>query len=180
MVVVSPTSRWDFVHKQTTSMVRQCAALATEQLALKMMSRCAKGTVETPRRRVRQKAGLNREILLAGFGMAHAMLGLLGPRAQTAIRAHACLPALRARHAARPQQRVGGAHRRAQHAGRAWDGRSGEIQASITATWQVQVFDPRNPRYNAMRLAVGEFISDVLLTNLRWHESRVIERFMWI
>ena len=61
MVVVSPTSRWDFVHKQTTSMVRQCAALATERLALKMMSRCAKGMVETPRRRVRQKAGLNRE-----------------------------------------------------------------------------------------------------------------------
>ena len=66
--------RRDFVHQQTTRMVQQCAVLATEQLAPKNMSRSARGTVETPGRRVRQKAGLNREILSAAFGMAHQML----------------------------------------------------------------------------------------------------------
>jgi putative transposase len=66
--------RRDFVHKETTKMVQQCAVLATEQLAPKNMSRSAKGTVQAPGRRVRQKAGLNREILSAGFGMAHQML----------------------------------------------------------------------------------------------------------
>ena len=55
-------------------MVRQCAVLATEQLRSQNMSRSAKGTVEAPGRRVRQKAGLNREMLSAGFGMAQQML----------------------------------------------------------------------------------------------------------
>ena len=32
------------------------------------------------------------------------------------------------------------------------------VHSSSSATWQVQVRDPRNPRYNAMRLAAGEFI----------------------
>ena len=66
--------RRDFVHKETTRMVRSCAVLATEQLAPKNMSRSAKGTVQAPGQRVRQKAGLNREILSAAFGMAHQML----------------------------------------------------------------------------------------------------------
>ncbi len=84
--------------------------------------------------------------------------GVLGDCAQDACRAHACVPALRACHATRPKQRVGGSHRRAQHAGHAWDGRGGETQTSAPATGQVQVCDPRNPRYNAMRFAAGEFI----------------------
>ncbi|MBW4048674.1 MAG: transposase, partial [Proteobacteria bacterium] len=66
--------RRDFVHKETTKLVQQCAVLATEQLTPKTMSRSARGTVDAPGRRVRQKAGLNREILSAGFGMAHQML----------------------------------------------------------------------------------------------------------
>ncbi len=83
-----------------------------------------------------------------------AVRGVLGNCAQDARRPPACLPALRACHAARPEQRVGGAHRR-EHA---WDGRGGETQTSAPATGQVKVCDPRNPRYNALRLAVGEFI----------------------
>jgi len=55
-------------------MVQQCAVLATEQLTPKNMSRSAKGTVEAPGRRARQKAGLNREILSAAFGLARQML----------------------------------------------------------------------------------------------------------
>ncbi|MGC9237900.1 MAG: RNA-guided endonuclease InsQ/TnpB family protein, partial [Thiomonas sp.] len=45
--------RRDFVHKETTKMVQQCAVLATEQLAPKNMSRSARGTVDAPGRRVR-------------------------------------------------------------------------------------------------------------------------------
>ncbi len=77
--------RRDFVHKETTKMVRQCAVLATEQLSPKTMSRSAKGTVEAPGRRVRQKAGLNREILSAGFGMAHQMLAYKAEEAGTRL-----------------------------------------------------------------------------------------------
>ncbi|WP_031408158.1 RNA-guided endonuclease TnpB family protein [Thiomonas sp. FB-Cd] len=77
--------RRDFVHKETTRMVRQCAVLATEQLAPKTMSRSAKGTVDAPGRRVRQKAGLNREILSAGFGVAHSMLAYKAEEAGTRL-----------------------------------------------------------------------------------------------
>ncbi len=77
--------RRDFVHKETTRMVRQCAVLATEQLTPKNMSRSAKGTVEAPGRRVRQKAGLNREILSAGLGMAHPMLAYKAEEAGTRL-----------------------------------------------------------------------------------------------
>lgn len=66
--------RQDFLHKETTRMARTCAVIATEELAPKNMSHSARGTVEAPGRRVRQKAGLNREILSAAFGMAHQML----------------------------------------------------------------------------------------------------------
>ncbi|WP_031406439.1 RNA-guided endonuclease TnpB family protein [Thiomonas sp. FB-Cd] len=77
--------RRDFVHKETTRMVRQCAILATEQLAPKTMSRSARGTVDAPGRRVRQKAGLNREILSAGFGMVHPMLAYKAEEAGTRL-----------------------------------------------------------------------------------------------
>lgn len=77
--------RRDFVHKETTRMVRSCAVLATEQLAPKNMSRSARGTVQGPGRRVRQKAGLNREILSAAFGMAHQMLAYKAEEAGTRL-----------------------------------------------------------------------------------------------
>lgn len=77
--------RRDFVHKETTRMVQRCAVLATEQLAPKNMSRSAKGTVEEPGRRVRQKAGLNREVLSASFGMAHQMLAYKAAEAGTRL-----------------------------------------------------------------------------------------------
>ncbi len=77
--------RRDFVHKETTKMVRQCAVLATEQLAPKNMSCSAKGTGQAPGHRVRQKAGLNREILSAGLGMAHPMLAYKAEDAGTRL-----------------------------------------------------------------------------------------------
>lgn len=77
--------RCDFAHQQTAQMVRQCVVLATEALTPKNMSRSARGTVETPCRRVRQKAGLNREILSAAFGMAHQMLAYKAEEAGTRL-----------------------------------------------------------------------------------------------
>jgi putative transposase len=77
--------RRDFLHKQTTSLVQRCALIATEELQPKNMSRSAKGTVEKPGRRVRQKAGLNREIHSAGFSMAHQMLKYKAEEAGTRL-----------------------------------------------------------------------------------------------
>jgi len=78
-------TRRDFLHKQTSSLVQRCALIATEELQPKNMSRSAKGTVEAPGRRVRQKAGLNREILSAGFGLSHQMLQYKAEEAGTRL-----------------------------------------------------------------------------------------------
>jgi putative transposase len=75
--------RRDFVHKQTTALVQTCAVLATEQLQPKNMSSSARGAINQPGRMVKQKAGLNREILSAGFGMAHQMLAYKAEEAGT-------------------------------------------------------------------------------------------------
>lgn len=77
--------RRDFAHKETSKLVRTCAVIATEKLAPKNMSRSARGTAESPGRRVRQKSGLNREILSAGFGMAHQMLSYKAAEAGTRL-----------------------------------------------------------------------------------------------
>jgi putative transposase len=55
-------------------MVASCAVIATEELRTQNLSRSAQGTQEKPGRMVKQKAGLNREILSAGLSMAHNML----------------------------------------------------------------------------------------------------------
>jgi putative transposase len=66
--------RRDFLHKRTTELALACAVIATEALQISNMSRSAKGTQDVPGRMVKQKAGLNREILSVGLGMAHQML----------------------------------------------------------------------------------------------------------
>ena len=77
--------RRDFLHKETTRMVKACAVLATEELRTQNMSRSAKGTQEKPGRMVKQKAGLNREILSAGLSMAHQMLAYKAEEAGTRL-----------------------------------------------------------------------------------------------
>lgn len=77
--------RREFLHQETAKLVRACAVIATEELQLKNMSRSAKGTLEKPGRRIRQKAGLNREILSAGLGMAHQMLAYKAVEAGTRL-----------------------------------------------------------------------------------------------
>jgi putative transposase len=77
--------RRDFMHKATSQFVASCAVIATEELAVKNMSRSARGTQDNPGRMVKQKAGLNREILSAGFSMAHQMLAYKAVEAGTRL-----------------------------------------------------------------------------------------------
>ncbi len=60
--------RRDFLHKQSTILAARYTYIAVEDLKVTAMVRAAKGTVERPGRRVRQKAGLNRGILDAAWG----------------------------------------------------------------------------------------------------------------
>jgi transposase len=62
-------ARKDWVEKSSTEIARSFDVIRIEDLRVKHMTRSAKGTVETPGRRVRQKAGLNRAILRSGWGM---------------------------------------------------------------------------------------------------------------
>ena len=55
-------------HRVTTDLVRRFGLIAIEDLAIKNMSRSAKGTVEQPGRNVRQKTGLNRSIAEQSWG----------------------------------------------------------------------------------------------------------------
>ena len=54
--------RKDWIEKTTTALVRDYDVICIEDLRVKNMVRSAKGTIESPGRRVRQKAGLNRAI----------------------------------------------------------------------------------------------------------------------
>jgi putative transposase len=77
--------RREFLHQKTSELVRTCAVIATEKLAPKNMSRSAKGTSEKPGQMVKQKSGLNREILSARLGMAHRMLAYKAEEAGTCL-----------------------------------------------------------------------------------------------
>lgn len=57
------------------------------------------------------------------------------------------------------EQRQGRVARCLDTARNAWDGRGGETQASVRASGQAQVSDPRNPQYNrTCGLVAEEFI----------------------
>lgn len=66
--------RRDHLHKASARLAQRYRFIAVEDLTVTAMSASAKGTVERPGRRVRQKAGLNRGILDAAWG---ELLGLL-------------------------------------------------------------------------------------------------------
>ncbi|WP_409470116.1 RNA-guided endonuclease InsQ/TnpB family protein [Streptomyces sp. HC307] len=55
--------RQDFTHKLTTDLAKSHGMVGIEDLSVKNMTKSAKGSVEHPGNRVRQKAGLNRGIL---------------------------------------------------------------------------------------------------------------------
>lgn len=77
--------RRDFLHKQTSGLVTRAELIATEELQIKNMSRSARGSLEYPGKRVRQKAGLNREIVSAGIATAHQMLRYKAAEAGTRV-----------------------------------------------------------------------------------------------
>ena len=60
--------RKDFVEYTSTRLARGFDLIAIEDLNIKGMSASARGTVDAPGRNVKQKAGLNRGILAAGWG----------------------------------------------------------------------------------------------------------------
>ena len=67
-------ARQDFLHKTTTILSKNHALIVVEDLKVKNMSKSAKGSVETPGRNVRQKAGLNRSVLDQAWASARSML----------------------------------------------------------------------------------------------------------
>jgi putative transposase len=62
-------ARKDFLHKVSTDIAKNHGTVVVEALQVRNMSASAKGTVEVPGRKVRQKAGLNRAILDQGWDM---------------------------------------------------------------------------------------------------------------
>ena len=60
-------ARRDFLHKVSTTISKNHAIVAIEDLQVNNMSRSAAGTVQAPGRKVRAKAGLNRTILDQGW-----------------------------------------------------------------------------------------------------------------
>jgi putative transposase len=61
--------RRDWAEKASTDIARRFDLIRVEDLQIKNMTRSAKGTRGDPGRNVRQKAGLNREILRSGWGI---------------------------------------------------------------------------------------------------------------
>ena len=62
-------ARKDWAEKTSTDLARQFDLIRIEDLRVARMTRSARGTVAEPGRNVRAKAGLNREILAAGWGL---------------------------------------------------------------------------------------------------------------
>ncbi|MFL1381629.1 MULTISPECIES: RNA-guided endonuclease InsQ/TnpB family protein [unclassified Nocardiopsis] len=71
--------RKDWVEKTSTLLARSFDTVRFEDLRIKNMTRSARGTVEEPGRRVRQKAGLNRAILAQGWGLLRVRTGHKAP-----------------------------------------------------------------------------------------------------
>lgn len=61
--------RKDFLHKHSTELCKNHAAIVVENLKVRNMSRSAKGTIEEPGHRVAAKSGLNKSILDQGWSM---------------------------------------------------------------------------------------------------------------
>jgi putative transposase len=71
--------REDWLHNKTTELATNHSLVVIEDLAIKNMTRSARGTVDRPGRRVRIKAGLNRSVLCMAWGKAGRMLAYKCP-----------------------------------------------------------------------------------------------------
>ena len=78
--------RKDWAEKTSTGIARRFDLIRVEDLQISNMTRSAKGTRENPGRNVRQKAGLNRGILGAGWGLLDGHRGLTAWKASRAER----------------------------------------------------------------------------------------------
>lgn len=70
--------RKDFLQKLSSEIISDNQTVFLEDLNIKGMSASAKGTIEKPGRKVKQKAGLNRSIRDSGWGMFEQMLRYKG------------------------------------------------------------------------------------------------------
>jgi len=77
------SARRDFLHKLSRGLVDRYDTIAIEKLNVGSLTRSAAGTPEEPGRNVRAKAGLNREILNAGWSILRHMLV---EKAESAVR----------------------------------------------------------------------------------------------
>jgi putative transposase len=75
--------RADHAHKVALALIRRHDVLCHEALRIGNMTRSARGTLDAPGRNVAQKAGLNRSILDAGWGV---FLSILAAKAESAGR----------------------------------------------------------------------------------------------
>lgn len=75
--------RLDFAHKTARNLIDRHDLISHEALRINNMTRSARGTVDEPGHRVAQKAGLNRNILDAGWGV---FLNVLHAKAESAGR----------------------------------------------------------------------------------------------
>ena len=66
--------RRDWCHQVSRTLSNKATTIVLEDLKTSKMTRSAKGTVEKPGRNVRQKSGLNREILASNWGQLEEML----------------------------------------------------------------------------------------------------------
>jgi len=73
--------RKSYLHQLTAAIAARFGGIAVEDLKVKRLTTSAKGTVERPGKNVRQKAGLNREILEVSPGMMISMLRYKAERA---------------------------------------------------------------------------------------------------
>ncbi|WP_369408969.1 RNA-guided endonuclease InsQ/TnpB family protein [Herbidospora cretacea] len=60
--------RKDWVEKTSTQLAQRFDVIGVENLKIRNMTRSARGTKDAPGKNVRQKAGLNRAVLAAGWG----------------------------------------------------------------------------------------------------------------
>ena len=68
-------ARLDHAHKAALRLIRSADVIGLEDLNVSQMTRSAKGTVASPGRNVAAKAGLNRAMLDAGFGLLRRLIG---------------------------------------------------------------------------------------------------------
>jgi len=67
-------ARRDALHKLARALVAGADVLVLEKLVVRSMMRSARGTLARPGRNVRAKAGLNRALIDAGFGLLRALI----------------------------------------------------------------------------------------------------------